>query len=426
VEWLHVSTCKDHVYAGIYASRYKQKLAYVPELGHWLEYTGKLWEEHPNDAPAKRAAIQVLAAQEASVSAERVQSLLAMAAVHPDLEVRLDRWDRGRHFFNTPAGTFDLRTFENRGHRAEDYVTRMSGVPPSEEPAARKWIDHLVWALGEDMIPYFCRLCGYWLTGETREQQFYMLSGSGGNGKSVVLDVLLRVMGSYARTAPAGLTNSKDGVPREDALARVRGCRFIRDSEPEPGFHLCESVLKQFTGDGQVSARELYQKSFEYEPVGKIAIASNFKLRVKGTDDGIWRRLRPIHFPNKVSEEDKNPNLMMEIFEDCGPAVLRWCLMGAKEYYRSGLQEPDRVRQLNAEYRQEMDVIGAFLSDQCVDGGEIRNDDLYRLYADWCNSSGENPWTQRALTIELKRRGYEQRRNDVFRFWNGLSRRAAE
>jgi len=48
---------------------------------------------------------------------------------------------------------------------------------------------------------YLARLAGYCLTGSTREQAFAFLHGHGANGKSVFLQVLANIMGSYAATA---------------------------------------------------------------------------------------------------------------------------------------------------------------------------------------------------------------------------------
>jgi putative DNA primase/helicase len=54
--------------------------------------------------------------------------------------------------------------------------------------------------------------------------------------------------------------------------------------------------LKQITGGSKITCRFLYGDEFEYTPEFKLWIATNHKPVIRGTDLGIWRRIRMIPF----------------------------------------------------------------------------------------------------------------------------------
>ena len=65
---------------------------------------------------------------------------------------------------------------------------------------------------------------------------------------------------------------------------------------------LDEPRLKYLTGGDTVSARRLYASRFEFKPTHKLWIATNHKPRVRGGDDGIWRRLKLIPFEQTLGD----------------------------------------------------------------------------------------------------------------------------
>jgi putative DNA primase/helicase len=52
-------------------------------------------------------------------------------------------------------------------------------------------------------VEFIQRLGGYALTGSVKEQKLFYLYGSGANGKSVFLEVLRSISGSYAHNLPS-------------------------------------------------------------------------------------------------------------------------------------------------------------------------------------------------------------------------------
>jgi putative DNA primase/helicase len=79
---------------------------------------------------------------------------------------------------------------------------------------------------------------------------------------------------------------------------------------------------------------------------------------------------------------------------------------------------------LNAtdEYRGEMDVLGNFLKERCIQGKEIsiRIRELYKAYADWCDDNKEHAVSERFFSMRLKEMNFTQNRTSEARFWVGV------
>ena len=95
---------------------------------------------------------------------------------------------------------------------------------------------------------------------------------------------------------------------------------------------------------------------------------------VRGTDTGIWRRLRLVPFTVRIPDERKDTALAGKLLAEL-PGILNWALAGCLEWQRRGLVAPECVRTATEDYRHEEDVVGQFLED-CTEpqtGEGVRN-----------------------------------------------------
>ncbi|MDQ6878960.1 MAG: primase-like DNA-binding domain-containing protein [Candidatus Dormibacteraeota bacterium] len=91
------------------------------------------------------------------------------------------------------------------------------------------------------------------------------------------------------------------------------------------------------------------------------------------------------------------------------PGILAWAVQGCLEWHRDGLRAPEEVRQATSGYRQEMDVLAAFLADRCVQSpsASITVYQLYQIYHSWCEENGEHTLKKRQFSTKLRERGSE-------------------
>jgi putative DNA primase/helicase len=199
----------------------------------------------------------------------------------------------------------------------------------------------------------------------------------------------------------------------------------VTSSEPEQGAQLDESLIKEMTGDAAISARFMRQEFFTFTPTFKVLLATNHRPVIRGTDHGIWRRIRLVPFLETIRDEEKDRDLGKKL-EAEADAILAWSIEGARLWVEHGLAEPAAVRDATEDYRADMDVLADFMSEKCVLHGACVNTNLYKAFMEWQQANGEKPRSQKWLTRSLYDRGYKQDASRKFgRQWVGLSLREA-
>jgi len=372
--------------------------------------------------PERRQALGKWAANSESLA--RRKAMIESAA--PYCAILQTELDARPELLNCPNGTLELPTLTFREHRRDDLLTKCCGAEYLPEAECPVWDAHLDRAFSSDREDTrgFQELCGYSLLQENPEQILAILYGSGKNGKSVTTGALAYVWGDYAVNLESdSLMQIKRGDgPRSD-IARLYGARLVTASEGDQGARLAESTVKQLTGDSKITCRRLYENEFEFRPGAKIWLATNHEPRIKGTDEGIWRRIWLLPFTVCIPEEERDV-FINKRFEAEASGILNWCLQGLQRYYENGcrLSPPKKVVAATAMYRKESDVIGRFLADETVPekGREIDRSNLYKIYAAWCEDEGENPVANRTFAKNLRARNIGERKSNGTRFWTGL------
>ncbi|EIJ0903701.1 DNA primase, partial [Listeria monocytogenes] len=238
---------------------------------------------------------------------------------------------------------------------------------------------------------YIQKAVGYSLSGSTSEQVMFILFGNGRNGKSVFLDIINDIFGSYATNIqPQTIMVKQQSSNANSDIARLHGARFVTTTEPNEGVRLDEGLVKQLTGGDKVTARHLYKDEFEFTPEFKIWMATNHKPIIRGRDDGIWRRLHLVPFTVKIPDEKVDKQLKYKLRSEL-TGILNWAVEGFLKWQKEGLGMPKAVENASSEYKSEMDVITAFIED-CCDVGEKQEVDvkvLYETYREWAKDNGQ-------------------------------------
>ena len=166
-------------------------------------------------------------------------------------------------------------------------------------------------------------MCGYALTGITREHALFFLYGTGANGKSVFLNTVSGIMADYATTAPIETFIASRDERHPTDIAGLQGARLVTAFETEDGRRWAESKLKALTGGDRVAARFMRQDFFEFVPQFKLLIAGNHKPRLRAVDEAMRRRFNLVPFTVTIPEPERDKDLA-EKLRDEWPGILRW------------------------------------------------------------------------------------------------------
>jgi putative DNA primase/helicase len=352
--------------------------------------------------------------------------MIRLAKSEEGIPVMPDDLDKDPWLITCLNGTIDLKSGILLPPDRDHLITK--GAPVNFDPNADcpQWKAHLELIMdgNQHLIAFLQRAYGSCLTGDTRDRKVFIAYGAGKNGKSICQDTIAEALGDYAMRTPTEglLTKRGDSIPND--IARLKGARFVYASEVDQGRRLSESLIKDLSGGEKISARFMRGEWFEFRPEFKLWLGTNHKPVIKETNHAIWDRIALIPFSVRISDEIKRPRSeILAGFKKEMPGILAWLVRGCLLWQLEGLGEPPEIKRATREYRNEMDVLGDFISEMCITGPgmEVTSADLNKAYENWCDENGEKMFSKIAMGAYLKERGFEQKRgHGGKRKWVGL------
>lgn len=308
-------------------------------------------------------------------------------------------------------GTFDFHTFI-----PEDMTTmHMATVydPKAKCPTWERFINEVLGG-DQEIIRFFKIFIGQTLYGHNDQKAFGILYGpSTNNGKTTLVKTLKGLYGDYAVASDHEMLAQKKRKTVGDSqeLARTKGTRLVTISEPNQDMIVDVALLKNLTGNSEISVRFLNQNSFSFIPGFTPLIDTNHKLWMR--DRTIFDRGSVILFEfNQVFTGNNADSSMDEKLRQEYPGILNWMLEGWADYCaaapngRNWIIPKSMADTLN-EYSHESDSMEQFISETYTVTGN-RKDSLYpkeayRMYCNWCHDNGKQHKSNTLFQNEFKK-----------------------
>lgn len=182
-----------------------ENLRFSQQLG-WLVWDGRRWAKDETGAVDRLAKTTVRAIYDeaalceqkelrekiakhahSSESEMRIKAMIALARSETEIVVRILDLNRNPWLLNVKNGTLNLRTCELNPHRREDLLTYLISydyVPDTPCPSWLKFLEQIT-AGNQELIHFLQKAVGYSLSGNTREQCFFILYGTGRTVKAL-------------------------------------------------------------------------------------------------------------------------------------------------------------------------------------------------------------------------------------------------
>ena len=426
----------DNGNARMFADIYGCDIRYIHEWKRWLVWNGKRWVDDTegllhrkvdhfirqtmaeycgniNDHRKREDYFKHIAK---SQNKYRIDGMLALAA--EKLKISVNRLDADPWLFNVQNGTVDLTTGEIREHRRDDLLTKMADIKYDQTAECPTWRTflHRIFAdpsTGEprhDLIRFMQRSAGYALTGSVESQCFWILHGSGANGKTTFINALLHILGDYGLQGQQSLLLSDRNSQKSNSEdeASLFGVRFATCSETEQRQRLNEAKIKRLTGGNRIAAMRKYEHQITFDATHKIWMDCNHRPTMRGDDYAMRRRIMLVPFEVRIPQGEQDGQLQKKLEAEAS-GILNWMLEGLKAWRHDGLNPPNIVMDAVNAYACENDVLGQFLAEytQDNDAGRIAQSDIYAKYKMWAEDNGlSHPLTKPRLFQELQERGY--------------------
>jgi len=331
----------------------------------------------------------------------------------------MERFDSNLDLLGFENGVYDLKENVFREGRPEDYITMSTKLTlPVDRKDLPLKLDDLVKVVSQsditfgknkvsferankDMLKfmqqlfpsgnvrnYIFRWLSKCLSGENRDEGFYIWTGTGGNGKSKLVELMSMTIGDYYSNLSVALLTQKRKASGQASpeLEKTKGKRLVVMQEPDVNETINVGEMKELTGNDKIEARALFKEPIEFTPQFKMLMMCNDLPEVPSNDDGTWRRIEGVPFDSKFVENPNEVNPSRHVYPRDKklkgkfpfwtlPLMMK-LLQEWREYDKEGIVIPKEVKNKTKSFRNENDVVGMWI-DQCCDISEnIRVNDL--------------------------------------------------
>ena len=419
-------------------------IRYCPERERWLVWDGTRWRPDTANrmleiakATAKRIESDGLGMAECSEqedllkSARKSESLRALKAMveaassDPLVHVSINQLDSHPNVINLQNGTLELKTLTLRPHDRADLITKIIPIPWDPEAKAPKWEKVLHEVLPSSaMRDFFQRAVGYSLSGEASEQVFILLHGTGANGKTTMMRVLLDLFGAdYSIKTASELLVAKPTSGHSTDRADLAGVLLAYAAELPAGRALDVGLIKELTGSEVLRARPLYKDNIEFRPTHCLWASTNNLPKLTAPDLAFDRRLRVIEFEVQVAPEKQDCHLL-EALQNEIKGILVWAVKGYQLWRGRGLRMNKQVKAATEALTAEPDVFSAFLEScaerTCNPTDLVQATLLYDAYSTWAMGTGLEPETQQVFGGAMTRLGVKRKSRKDANYYIGL------
>lgn len=434
---------------------YGKNIRYSPIRNKWFIWSGKHWEVDNigKIEGLSRKVVRKLQIEGESISLEnldydeqakkeklkesikkyilrsesdgKIKAMISQAKTQNALVLK--ETDKNVYLLNLKNGTLNLKTGLIEKHDRKEFITKVINIEYDPKAQCQNWTEFInkIFLDNTELINYVQKSIGYSMTGDSNLQCFYILHGKGSNGKGTFIKTIMTLLGDYAGTLNGKSLMEKmgDEGARGD-LAALEGTRFVCINELEENKSFDESLMKSMSSGSSepIRVRRMYEEEFNLYPQFKMWLTTNKLPKIKGTDDGIWRRVRKIPFEYSFEKADKNVNFFEEKLLPEISGILNWALEGCLKWQQEGMELPDSVSSAVEEYKVDSDPVQRFIAEECIVSETVKVgiSELHKAYEDWCHENKEYVLSTIKLTKKLTEKSFEQSRTGGFRFWKGI------
>ena len=291
----------------------------------------------------------------------------------------------------------NLKTLEIRDRTNNDYFTYELNVDYTKTiDKATKFFSELM-SNDKSKLSVFQRMLGYSITGNCDMKCYFVLIGSGDNGKSALMRVIQTIFKPLFVAIQKSLLftenrNKNDMMPY---LAVLAGKRFGVYNEPAKNIEINESMVKAITGGDEIVAKKLYRDPFTFTPIVKMWILSNEIVKFDSCSEPMIKRTKLIHMTSefvdnpKKTQFKKDPEFVRSLESEYSSEIFSFIALGAHLFYQTksfGEDTCESMKKYKSDYIDNIDISQSFLNDCCNidDKHKIKTSELFEAFVEYC------------------------------------------
>jgi len=291
---------------------------------------------------------------------------------------------KGEIWINVQNGTLEIKkdgTINLREHRADDFYTYV--LPFAYNPACEcpKWHKFLDRVLPDSAVQtVLAESIGFCFTKDLKLEKMIVFYGTGSNGKSVVLDVITRLMGGSHNVSNVSLSSLSNDDEKRSHIEH----KLVNISH-ESGGDLDAAMIKQLASGEPTEVRKLYVGSHMMFDYAKLVTSYNVLPKSENTF-GFYRRWLLIPFEVTIPEDEQDVDLTGKLCTELS-GIFNWMLQALVGLLqRKAFTKSQKCTDALNDYKRNSKSSNLFFYERCEvsDDSRMKLSDLYNAYSRYC------------------------------------------
>lgn len=283
-------------------------------------------------------------------------------------------------------GLLNINTKEFSPHNPENISSFKHPVeydPKADCPKIKEFISQVV---AEDDIPLIQEMIGYTLLKDYPIHKAFMLLGSGRNGKSVLLNIMIAMLGIDNVATPSLYQITKNNF----ALAALYGKSANIHADLSAATLKYTGNFKMLCGGDPIHAEKKHKDPFTFYNFAKMIYSANELPASKDLTPAFFERWMVINFPNYFPEGGSNTkiNLIKELTTDEElSGLLNWAIEGLQRLLENSTFTTSKSRaDIERDWIAQTDSFKLFIDEETKFNpeSEIPKEHFYNMYNAFC------------------------------------------
>ncbi len=249
-------------------------------------------------------------------------------------------------------------------------------------------------------------IMGYALQPDRRTAIVVICKGGGSNGKTALIQTLIRLMGQELVTAmPVGDLDNHKFI-----IGSLLGKLLFVDDDVKNGTRLPDGQLKRLSEEKTVTGEHKFGPPFTFTVRTLPILLCNNAPTLSDLSHGMQRRLLVIPFDRTFKGSEVDRDLFPKIWAEELPGVLNHALAGLRRLVDRGwsFEPPQSAHAAKEAWLIEANPVPAFVAAQCERQGSCWMSELYPAYTSWASANGiTKPQQQGNFKKNLEHQGFE-------------------
>jgi putative DNA primase/helicase len=317
----------------------------------------------------------------------------------------------GTTLINLGNGTFEITKHKQilRPFKNSDFLTYQLPFDYDKEATAPQFQKFLDEVLPEsELQEILAEYLGYIFVKNSvlKLEKVLLLYGTGANGKSVLFEVLMALLGNQ------NVANySLQSLTAENGNSRAMLVNKLLNYASEINGKLESNIFKLLISGEPVEARLLYKNTQIIKDYARFMFNCNELPKEVENTNAFFRRFIILPFRVTIPAKKQDKELSTRIIDSELSGVFNWVLGGLTRLLENkGFTDSKVVQDEVLQYQKESDSVMMFLEDenyQKAVSSERPLKDIYAEYKTYCLDGGFRPCSTRTLSSRLKKNGYE-------------------